>query len=279
MRSAVPVAVAALALAVPAGAVAPPVTFVAASYGNVVLLTGTGEAVRSFGPGESPAWSADGKRIAFVRGRDVFTVGADGTGLTRVTRTAAIEESPDWGPDGSLVYASNRGGTYELYVQKPGAAPRRLTHTRFRWQEDRAPAWSPDGRWVAFSSTRPGFDNAELYRVRPDGTGLQRLTFTGGTDAQPIDDGMPTWRPDGRGIVFVSNRDGNLELYALDPRTRKTVRMTSTPQDETLPRVGLDGRYAFVVPVQPSGSRISIATAALTGRRVIQAGDAVDWRP
>jgi len=276
---AVSIAVAALALALPARAAAPPVTFVAASYGKVVLLSGTGQAVKSFGPGESPSWSADGRRIAFVRDRDVFTVGVDGTGLARITRTAAAEESPDWGPDGSLVYTSNRGGTYELYVQRPGGSSRRLTHTRFRWQEDRSPAWSPDGRWIAFSSTRPGFNNAELYRVRSDGTGLQRLTFTGGTDAQPIDDGMPTWRPDGRAIVFVSNRDGNLELYSLDPSTRRTLRLTSTAQDETLPRIGPDGRYAFVVPLSPSGSRISIASAELTGRRVIQAGEAVDWRP
>jgi Tol biopolymer transport system component len=91
--------------------------------------------------------------------------------------------------------------------------------------------------------------------VRPDGTGLQRLTFTGGTDARPVDDGMPTWCPDGSGIVFVSNRDGNLELYSLDLRTRKTARLTKTPQDETLPRVGPDGRFAFSSRCRRAGRR------------------------
>ena len=90
---------------------------------------------------------------------------------------------------------------------------------------------------------------------------------------------MPTWRPDGSGLVFVSNRDGNLELYSLDLGALRTRRLTSTPQDESLPRIGPDGRFSFVVQVSPHGSRISIATAELTGRRVIQSGNAVDWKP
>jgi TolB protein len=270
---------AAVALSASAAGAAPPIRFVASSYGNVVLLTGTGDAVRNFGPGGSPAWSDDGSRIAFVRDGDVYAVGADGKGLTRVTSTAAIEESPDWGPDGSLVYASNRSGTFQLYVQKPGGAATRLTRTRFRWQEDRSPAWSPDGRWIAFSSTRPSAFNQELYLVRPNGSGLRRLTFTKGSDSVLGDDGMPAWRPDGGGLVFVSNRDRNLELYGLDLQTLRTTRLTRTPQSETLPRVGPDGRFAFVVPVPGGGSRISVATARITGRRVIQSGNAVDWRP
>lgn len=263
-------AVLAAVVAMRASAAPPAVAFVASSYGKIVLLTSRGDAVRSFGPGESPAFSADGRRIAFVRDGDVWTIGVDGRGLERVTRTAAREESPDWSPDGRLVWSDG----HRLYVDG-----RPLTSPPKAWQEDRAPAWSPDGRWIAFSSTRPGAFNAELYLVRPDARGLRRLTFTKGSDGVLGDDSMPTWRADSRGLVFVSNRDGNWELYRLDLATRAQTRLTETPQDEALPRLSADGRYAFVVVLPGGRARISKANAELRGRTAMQAGSAVDWAP
>jgi TolB protein len=279
---AVAVALAA-ALAAAASGAAPParVAFVAVSYDRIALLSRSGEGLRKFGPGESPAFSTDATRIAFIRGRDVWVMNSDGTGLTQVTRTEAIEESPDWGPDGTLVYASNRSGSFTLWLQKPGAPARRLTRVSQQWQEDRSPQWSPDGRSIAFASNRPGNFNQELYLVEPDGSGLRRLTRTPGSEDVLGDDGMPAWRPDGSGLVFVSNRDRNLELYALDLRSGRTTRLTRTPEVlETLPRVTRDGRYVFVVAVGTTGrSRLSVMNAQLRGRTVLQAGSAIDPRP
>jgi Tol biopolymer transport system component len=273
----------AAALTATASGAAPPdrVDFVAASYGRIALLSRSGEGLRRFGPGESPAFSADASRIAFIRGRDVWVMNADGTGVTQVTRTQAIEESPDWGPDGTLVYASNRSGSFTLWLQKPGSPARRLTRVSEQWQEDRSPQWSPDGRSIAFSSNRPGFFNPELYLVAPNGGNLRRLTHTAGSDDVLGDDGMPAWRPDGSGLVFVSNRDKNLELYSLDLRSGRSTRLTRTPDvSELLPRVTRDGRYVFVVPVGTSGaSRLSVMNAQLRGRTVLQAGTAIDPRP
>jgi Tol biopolymer transport system component len=269
-------------LATAASGATPPdrVAFVAASYDRIALLSSRGEGLRRFGPGESPAFSTDASRIAFIRRGDVWVMSSDGTGLVQVTRTEAIEESPDWGPDGTLVYASNRSGSFTLWLQKPGAPARRLTRVPERWQEDRSPQWSPDGRSIAFASTRPGAFNQELYLVKPDGSGLRRLTRTPGSEDVLGDDGMPAWRPDGSGLVFVSNRDRNGELYALDLRSGRTTRLTRTPDvSEALPRVGRDGRYVFVVPVGTNGSRLSVMNAQLRGRTVLQAGTAIDPRP
>jgi Tol biopolymer transport system component len=104
-----------------------------------------------------------------------------------------------------------------------------------------------------------------------DGSGPTRVTRTDAIDESPA------WGQDGS-LVDTSNPDRSLELYALELATRETTRLTRTPQDETLPRVGPDGRFAFVVPLPGGGSRVSIATAALTGRRAIQAGTGVDRR-
>jgi TolB protein len=282
MRALVIIVAAAASAGTAFGAASEPrADFVASSYGRVALLNGNGEAIRTFGRGESPAFSRDASRIAFVRDGDVWVMKATGAGLVRVTRTAAVEESPDWGPNDTLVYASRRGGTSELWLQQPGKIARRLTHVQKQWQEDRSPSWSPDGRSIAFASSRPGFFNQELYLIRPDGSGLRRLTRTPGSESVLGDDGMPSWRPDGSGLVFVSNRDENLELYSLELASGTATRLTRTPGlDETLPRLTRDGRYVFVVPVGTAGAgRLSIMTAELKGRRVLQAGTAIDPAP
>ena len=70
---------------------------------------------------------------------------------------------------------------------------------------DGSPSWSPDGRRIAFDSTRDG--NREIYVMNADGSGVTRLTHN------PADDGYPAWSPDGRHIAFDSDRDGNREIY------------------------------------------------------------------
>ena len=68
-----------------------------------------------------------------------------------------------------------------------------------------APAWSPDGRRIAFTSNRDG--NYEIYLVNPDGSGLYRVTH------HPERDDYAAWHPDGRHLVTVSERAGQFDLY------------------------------------------------------------------
>ena len=70
------------------------------------------------------------------------------------------------------------------------------------------PAWSPDGRKIAFLNGRDG--NSEVYVMNANGSGQRNLTRNPGNDADPA------WSPDGRKIAFVSNRDGNDEIYVMN---------------------------------------------------------------
>ena len=118
-----------------------------------------------------PAWSPDGKRIAFASRRDgrshIYVMEADGTGTKKLTSGKHTDETPSWSPDGrSIVFSRDT----TLFMMTPtGGDLRRVTSAL--GGEEREPAWSPDGKWIAFVRRQPGFTTREIWRMRPDGTG------------------------------------------------------------------------------------------------------------
>ncbi len=96
--------------------------------------------------------------------------------------------------------------------------------------------WSPDAASIVFTSERNG--SADLYRVKPDGTGLERLTDS------PAYDDQAAHSPDGRHLVFVSTRaGGTADLWTLDLQTRTTTALTSGPGGDFRPSWSPDGQW------------------------------------
>ncbi|MEX2555952.1 MAG: hypothetical protein WEB06_09990 [Actinomycetota bacterium] len=169
-----------------------------------------------------PDWSPDGGRIAFSRGTvavavsNIFTVEPDGSALDQVTDGILGNNVASWSPDGTqLVFVSTRAGTISLWItdadgenQHPlTAAPPGAAHT--------SPQWSPTGDRIVFGSDQDG-GASELYTIRPDGSGLTRLT------TNTVSDSYATWSPDGSqiavsrgamggggGTIWVMNADGS----------------------------------------------------------------------
>jgi TolB protein len=184
-----------------------------------------------------PAWSPDGRTIAFASRRrgtfDVFAMDADGNHTRLLAATRADESHPSWSPDGSRI-AFERGDRGDIYVMNAdGSRVRRITRDP---EQEIHPAWSPDGRWIAFVRRVPELRLAELWLVRPDATRRHRLTFLRAGSLSP------SWSPDGRELAFSTNLGGRrFEIYRVGVDGSGLRRVTRSSEDAFEPSWSPDG--------------------------------------
>ena len=203
----------------------------------------------------SPAWSPDGRQIAFGSSRDggwdIYVINDDGSGLRRLTTHGARDDSPAWSPDGSqIAFTSDRDGDFEIHVMNAdGSNLRRVTDHP---AEDGDPNWSPDGGRITFTSNRDGYH--EIYVVNVDGTGTRRVTDI-------LDPGwaiQPDWSSDGNTIVFTVT-DVNMGIYTVSANGGQPRRLT---QGGGAPNWSPDGpRFVY------AGGNLQIMNADGSGRR------------
>jgi TolB protein len=207
------------------------------------------------------AWSPDGKRIAFVSGYDgdanIYVMNADGSNVIQLTSDPfryyyilrdPTDTDPVWSPDGKqIAFVSGRSGSLlkwyalNIYVMDAnGNNVVRLTGRSKNSSPDTNtgyahPAWSPDGKKIAF-----GHGDA-IYLMNADGTNLVKIT-----DAhQPyVSEISPSWSPDGRYITFLEDSDNNgssdIYIIRMDGSGRK--QLTSNFIFETDPAWSPDGK-------------------------------------
>lgn len=160
----------------------------------------------------SPSVAPDG-RIAFASSKDgdsmeLYLANGDGSNARRLTRTRnGVNISPRWNPKTGreIAFISDRGGSPQIYViDADGANVRPLLS--LGGQMD-SPAWSPDGRFIAFTWDGGG-GTFNIYLADIASGQVLKLTREGRNE-------NPTWSPDSRHLAFQSNRAGRWEIWAM----------------------------------------------------------------
>lgn len=185
-----------------------------------------------------PAWSRDGRRIAFDSTRDgpstIFVMDANGKNPRPISRSVYGDRQPTWSPDGKRI-AFIRGKAGALYVESSsGSGARRLTFTTAAESD---PSWSPDGRWIAFVRVTANTPTRELWLVRPDGSGAHELTTLGASV------GAPAWSPDSKRIAFSSDvKTGTFSIYTVGVGGGKPTLVSGTSVDAVSPSWSPNGK-------------------------------------
>jgi hypothetical protein len=163
---------------------------------------------------QQPSWTADGKRILFSSGRqatsgfgpDIYAMGADGSNPTSLTSSPAFDGDPSTSSSGSqIVFAS----TDDIFVMNADGSGQQVVGPDPR--VDSNPSLSPDGSRIIFQTRRGLADSWDIYAMTPSGGALTNLTPT-----NDFDDVDADWSPDGTRIAFVSNEDGDLEIFTMN---------------------------------------------------------------
>lgn len=168
--------------------------------------------------------------------KELIFLNYDGGSRWQLTHDNSIALSPSWSPDGrKIVFTSFRGGKdADLWIAD--LDQRKIVSLLHRRGTDAAPDWSPTGEWIIFAGSLG--NETHLYLIKPNGTGLRRLTRGGWIDTSP------SWSPDGRKIVFMSDRSGSPQIYRMDIDGANLRRLT------------YDGNYNADPSWSPSGDRI-----------------------
>ena len=177
----------------------------------------------------SPAWSPDGKQLAYVSFESqkavVYTQDASSGARRAIANFRGSNSAPAWSPDGqTLALTLSRDTGSQLYLMaSTGGTPRRLTTSS---AIDTEPAFAPDGRGLYFVSDRGG--GPQIYRTGLSGGNVERITFNGAYNISPA------ISPDGRTLAYISRQGGGYRLYTLDlTGNAQPVALTDTNDDES----------------------------------------------
>lgn len=203
----------------------------------------------------SPAWSPDGRQLAYVSfetGRPAIfrQVLASGE-REQLTDFRGLNGAPAWSPDGrQLAFVLSKDGNPEVYTMD--VASRRLTRVTNHFAIDTEPAWTPDGRALVFTSDRGGAP--QIYRVTLSNLQVERLTFQGSYNARP------SLSADGRTLVMVHRDGGGFTIASQDLVTGNVRVLTDSALDES-PSVAPNG--AMLMYATKRGERSILAAVSL----------------
>ena len=213
-------------------------------------------------------------RIAYVavdgpddkRRHKLVVADADGANSAAIADSSQPIMSPTWSPDGRrLAYVSFEGGASSIYLQEIATATRRKVSSQPG--VNGAPAFSPDGRWLALALS--GLDgNLDIHVLNPATGETRRLT------RNPAIDTEPAWSRDGKALYFTSDRSGGPQVYRIGVTGDESPRrVTFEGRYNARPRVSPDGKTLAVVHNDRGAYRIALVDLERNTTRVLSGGE------
>ena len=186
------------------------------------------EILRSAEPIVSPAWSADGKQIAYVSfetQRPAIYQQIIATGeRKKLTNFSGLNSAPAWSPDGKhMAMVLSKDGNPDIYLMNLATTElKKITHHS---AIDTEPSWLPDGQSLIFTSDRGG--KPQIYQFTLADKRVKRLTFTGRYNAKA------SVMPDGKSMVMIHGDEQGYHIAWQELATGRLLILTSSSLDES----------------------------------------------
>jgi TolB protein len=195
---------------------------------------------------EDPAWSPDGAKIAFVSMKDggerIAMMDPDGTHVELLTPATVRAIHPNWSPDSArIAYCTDDDlkppRKNESEIDLVDRKTRKITRL-ISGGTNTYPAWSPDGKRLAFRRMIGALDS-EVFIANSDGSDAHNISN------HPAFDGWPSWSPDGSLLAFASNRRSSYQIYVMKPDGSEVTLVANTDGRATAPVWSRDGASIY----------------------------------
>ncbi len=206
----------------------------------------------------SPAWSPDGKRLAYVsfegKASAIYVQELATGARQRISARAGINGAPAWSPDGKrLALTLSENANLDVYTLD--LSSQTLSRVTRGEAIDTEPEWAADGKGLYFTSDRAG--RAQIYFVDLADGRAQRVTFTNGYNARP------RLSPDGKELAMVTLDQGAYRIASMDLKSRNLRVLTGGPQDES---PSYAPNSALLIYATRTGNKGSLAMVSADGR-------------
>lgn len=203
----------------------------------------------------SPAWSPDGKKLAYVSfetGKPAVYIHELSSGdRTRIADFPGLNSAPAWSPDGrSLLLTLSKDGNAEIYrMDIESRSLKRLTN---HWAIDTEPNWDHTGKGFFFTSDRSG--GPQIYHKASEDAEPRRITFGSRYNARPRADN------EGKYVYYVHQRDRAFHIARTNLETEEETVLTRSQSDES-PSVSPNGRMLIYATKQDGNSVLTVIAA------------------